>query len=218
MAAIEQQNIISPGVGERARIGGMEATFKVAAEQTGGAFSMVEFVVEPRALVPPHVHENKNEVSYVTEGELGFMLGDEDISAPAEDVRARRAWASLRRDARPGAHGTNPRNLRARPAADTRGVRRHRLTTRARLRVLRVRIPRRRRRSSVSASEKPRGQRGRLGKPSARRVSSACASNRPPTNGEPRRSCFARAMGASASHARPALRGSQDKAAPALPR
>lgn len=83
MAAIEQQNIISPGVGERARIGGMEATFKVAAEQTGGAFSMVEFVVAPRALVPPHVHENKNEVSYVTEGELGFMLGDEDISAPA---------------------------------------------------------------------------------------------------------------------------------------
>ncbi len=83
MVPIAQENIVAPGIGERARFGGMEATFKVAAEQTGGAFSMVEFVVEPGALVPPHVHDNKNEVSFVTEGELGFMLGGEDTIASA---------------------------------------------------------------------------------------------------------------------------------------
>lgn len=83
MAAIERKNIVAPGIGERARFGGMEATFKVAAEQTGGAFSMVEFVVQPGSLVPPHVHQNKNEVSFVTEGELGFMLGGEDTTASA---------------------------------------------------------------------------------------------------------------------------------------
>src|ERR687891_79484 len=51
MVPVAQENIVAPGIGERARFGGMEATFKVAAEQTGGAFSMVEFVVEPGALV-----------------------------------------------------------------------------------------------------------------------------------------------------------------------
>jgi quercetin dioxygenase-like cupin family protein len=84
MAAIAQKNIVAPGVGERARFGGMEATFKVAAGQTGGAFSMVEFVVQPGALVPPHVHENKNEVSFVTGASSGSCSAARTPSLPPE--------------------------------------------------------------------------------------------------------------------------------------
>ena len=52
-------------------------------------FALVEHPIAPRTLAAPaHVHENEDEYSYVLEGEVGFEIGDEVLSAgPGQLVR-----------------------------------------------------------------------------------------------------------------------------------
>ena len=46
---------------------GVGVKFKITGEETGHAFSIVERPFEPRTLVPPHVHPDTDEYSYVVE-------------------------------------------------------------------------------------------------------------------------------------------------------
>jgi len=39
--------------------------FKISGDETRNAFSIVEHPVEPRTLVPPHVHHDTDDYSYV---------------------------------------------------------------------------------------------------------------------------------------------------------
>lgn len=71
--------VVEPGAGARTRIGGIGVDFKIWGEQTGGAFSIVEHPIDPHAVVPPHLHTNEDELSYVIEGELGARQGDEEV-------------------------------------------------------------------------------------------------------------------------------------------
>ena len=71
---------VPAGAGEVASLGALGVIFKVAAEQTGGAFTIVEHPMAPGALAPPHVHEREDELSYVLEGQVGFRLGDRDMT------------------------------------------------------------------------------------------------------------------------------------------
>jgi quercetin dioxygenase-like cupin family protein len=71
MAVAQQRLVVGPQEGDRLDLGpGLGIVFKLEAAQTGGAFSVVEHPVEPRALVWPHVHEQNDEFSYVLEGEI----------------------------------------------------------------------------------------------------------------------------------------------------
>lgn len=74
-------------------LGGIGVDFKIGGEQTGGSFAVVEHPIEPGRLVPPHVHHNVDEYSYVLEGRIGARIGDEMI------------------DAEPGAYVFKPRNV-----------------------------------------------------------------------------------------------------------
>ena len=74
----------APGEGEIAsRYAGLSVQFKVPGETTGGQLAIVEFVLEPHRLVPPHAHRSEEELSYVIEGEVGVRVGDSTISARA---------------------------------------------------------------------------------------------------------------------------------------
>ena len=53
--------------------------FKISAEATGGALSIVEHPFAVGALVPPHVHTLEDEVSIVLEGEIGFRSNDQEV-------------------------------------------------------------------------------------------------------------------------------------------
>ena len=56
-------------------------------ETTGGAFSLVEHPLPPRALgAPVHMHRNEDEYSYVLEGRIGVQLGDEVLVAGPGDL------------------------------------------------------------------------------------------------------------------------------------
>ena len=80
---VEQTVLIRPEDGELVWFGGVGAQFKLFGEQTRGAFSLIVQPVEPRRLVPPHVHWGEDEFSYVLEGELGARVGDQEVLAGA---------------------------------------------------------------------------------------------------------------------------------------
>jgi quercetin dioxygenase-like cupin family protein len=71
--------------GKLVLMGGVGVKFKISGDQTGNAFSIVEHPVEPRTLVPPHVHHDTDEYSYVVEGQFGARIGDEIFLADKGD-------------------------------------------------------------------------------------------------------------------------------------
>lgn len=73
--------IVRPGEGRLIDIGGLGVHFKVAGRATGGGISIVEHPMEPGRLVPPHVHHDEDELSYVLEGTFGVRIGDEVAEA-----------------------------------------------------------------------------------------------------------------------------------------
>jgi quercetin dioxygenase-like cupin family protein len=79
--ATDVKIVIKAGEGESVWLGGVGVDFKVPAEMTGGAFSIVEHPLEPGRLIPPHIHYREDELSYVVRGEIGVRIGDRDYVA-----------------------------------------------------------------------------------------------------------------------------------------
>lgn len=71
--------VVSPGQGGLVNLRSLGVHFKVEAALTGGRFSIVEHPIEPRRLIPPHMHHNEDEYSFVIEGIVGARIGDEMI-------------------------------------------------------------------------------------------------------------------------------------------
>lgn len=61
---------------------------KIASEETGGAYSVLDNVVGPQGGPPPHRHENEDEVFYVLEGEFEINYGGQTVVARKGDVVA----------------------------------------------------------------------------------------------------------------------------------
>lgn len=49
---------------------------------TNGRSTTFEELCPPGVVAPPHVHDNEEEAFFVLEGDLTFLLGDEEIDAP----------------------------------------------------------------------------------------------------------------------------------------
>ena len=73
--------VIPPEQGHRVDLGGIGVVFKVPAQATGGAFSVVEHPVRPGTLAPPHTHTDEDELSFVIEGTFGIRVGDQVLDA-----------------------------------------------------------------------------------------------------------------------------------------
>ncbi len=83
MAAEGRAMMIAPGEGEVVLRGGFGVVRKISAAAEG-AFSVVEHPLEPGALAaPPHTHAATDEYSFVIEGEIGVLMGEETFRAPA---------------------------------------------------------------------------------------------------------------------------------------
>ena len=75
-------HLLGPDQGEAVRLLDLGVRFMIDGERTGGAFSLVEHPLPPRALGSPlHTHHNEDEYSYVLEGRFGVQLGDEVLEA-----------------------------------------------------------------------------------------------------------------------------------------
>ena len=73
---------IAPDSPERAEFGGLGIVWKIEGAQADDRFSVVHHPLAPRALAAPlHRHTREDEYSYVIEGTLGALLGEEVVTA-----------------------------------------------------------------------------------------------------------------------------------------
>ena len=73
--------ILGPGEGETMTVFGNKLTIKAGAEDTGGAFCLVDYAAVPGFPgPPPHVHHETADMFFVLEGELTARLGDETLT------------------------------------------------------------------------------------------------------------------------------------------
>jgi mannose-6-phosphate isomerase-like protein (cupin superfamily) len=68
--------------GDSFDFGGLGVRWKIDGAHTGERFSVVHHPIAPKALAAPlHLHHNEDEYSYVLEGTLGALLGNETVTA-----------------------------------------------------------------------------------------------------------------------------------------
>src|SRR3954447_20542891 len=87
--------IVGPKDGKAGNLGAVGVRFMIDGDETGGNFSLVEHPIAPRHLAAPlHIHEREDEYSYVLEGRLGALLGDEVVYAEPGDLvfKPRNQW------------------------------------------------------------------------------------------------------------------------------
>jgi quercetin dioxygenase-like cupin family protein len=90
--------VLGPKDGKAGMLGSMGVRFMIDGAESGGGFSLVEHPLPPRALgAPLHRHSREDEYSYVLEGRLGAMLGDEVVIGEVGDLifKPRRQWHSF---------------------------------------------------------------------------------------------------------------------------
>ena len=76
--------IVMPNDGQTLVQGGFGVVAKLTGADTGGSVAIVEHPLAPGILgAPPHSHEHEDEISYILEGEITVMIGDEVVTAPA---------------------------------------------------------------------------------------------------------------------------------------
>jgi quercetin dioxygenase-like cupin family protein len=79
--------LLAPDQGEVVQLLALGVRFLIDGEGTGGAFSLVEHPLPPRALGSPlHTHRNEDEYSFVLEGRFGVQLGNEVVEAGPGDL------------------------------------------------------------------------------------------------------------------------------------
>ena len=75
--------VLRPGEGRAVVLLGGHYTYKATAEQTGGAYGLVESTVPAGSSgPPPHVHLGEEEAFYVLDGEVTVLLGEREVAAP----------------------------------------------------------------------------------------------------------------------------------------
>src|SRR3954449_11878587 len=87
--------IVGPKGGNARSLGAVRGHCMIDGDETGGNFSLVEHPIAPRHLAAPlHIHEREDEYSYVLEGRLGALLGDEVVYAEPGDLvfKPRNQW------------------------------------------------------------------------------------------------------------------------------
>ncbi|MDX6766195.1 MAG: cupin domain-containing protein [Candidatus Methylacidiphilales bacterium] len=70
-----------PGIGKTWSAAGDRYTILADADQTAGAYCLLEATVPPGGGPPPHFHTREEETFYVLEGEITFTAGDRTIVA-----------------------------------------------------------------------------------------------------------------------------------------
>ena len=79
--------VVGPEDGKSGFLGSIGVRFMIDGAETDGGFSLVEHPMSPRALAAPlHKHNREDEYSYVLEGKMGALLGDEVLTAEAGDL------------------------------------------------------------------------------------------------------------------------------------
>ena len=85
--ASQAPRIVGPQDGPAVDLLSCGVRFMAYTEETGGGFSLVEHPIPPKTLVAPlHRHSREDEYSFVLEGRMGALLGDDVVYAEEGDL------------------------------------------------------------------------------------------------------------------------------------
>ena len=87
--------VLGPGKGRIGFLGTVGVRFMIDGLESGGGFSLVEHPMSPRVLAAPlHRHAREDEYSFVLEGSVGALLGDEVLVGKPGDLifKPRNQW------------------------------------------------------------------------------------------------------------------------------
>ncbi|HZT15628.1 MAG TPA: cupin domain-containing protein [Gaiellaceae bacterium] len=79
--------LVTPADGAEGFLGSIGVRFLVDGAEAGGRFALVEHPMAPRALAAPlHRHTREDEYSFVLEGRMGALLGEDVVEAGPGDL------------------------------------------------------------------------------------------------------------------------------------
>jgi len=79
--------VVGPTDGRLGFLGSIGVRFMIDGDETDGGFSLVEHPMSPRALAAPlHRHTREDEYSYILQGRMGALLGDEVVEGGPGDL------------------------------------------------------------------------------------------------------------------------------------
>ena len=87
--------IVGPNDAEEGFLGSIGVRWMIDGDEAAKRFSLVEHAMSPRALAAPlHLHTREDEYSYVLEGRMGALLGDDVVEAGPGDLvhKPRNQW------------------------------------------------------------------------------------------------------------------------------
>lgn len=87
MAVTDAARVLGPSDGRAGFLGSIGVRFMIDGETSEEAFALVEHPMSPHALAAPlHRHTLEDEYSYVVQGRMGALLGDEVLEAGPGDL------------------------------------------------------------------------------------------------------------------------------------
>src|SRR5919204_2235067 len=87
--------VVGPEDGKEGFLGSIGVRFMIDGSEAGERFSLVEHPMSPRALAAPlHLHTREDEYSFVLQGRMGALLGDDVVDAGPGDLifKPRNQW------------------------------------------------------------------------------------------------------------------------------
>ena len=87
--------VVVPNNGREGFLGSIGVRFMIDGSEAAERFSLVEHPMSPRALAAPlHLHTREDEYSFVLQGRMGALLGDEVVKAGPGDLvfKPRNQW------------------------------------------------------------------------------------------------------------------------------
>jgi mannose-6-phosphate isomerase-like protein (cupin superfamily) len=87
MQTTEAAKVVGPRDGKAGFLGSIGVRFMIDGAETAERLSLVEHPLPPRALAAPlHKHTREDEYSFILEGRMGALLGDEVLEAGPGDL------------------------------------------------------------------------------------------------------------------------------------
>jgi len=80
---IPRGTLVPPGGGAPIQLGALALDLLVPAAFSAGAYMLHEQPVPPGVLVVPHTHAHQDQISLVTTGTLGVLVGEQEFVVPA---------------------------------------------------------------------------------------------------------------------------------------
>jgi mannose-6-phosphate isomerase-like protein (cupin superfamily) len=94
-AAVSGVKLVGPNDAKEGFLGSIGVRFMIDGSEAGERFSLVEHPMSPRALAAPlHRHAREDEYSFILEGRMGALLGDDVVEAGPGDLvfKPRNQW------------------------------------------------------------------------------------------------------------------------------